>query len=358
MDNISDIEYGTTNIDYSENLYNEFQKIRNYRKTNLAIDPDGFKIQTSDEEEFEEKKIDLPESWVRGFLQVSSAMTLPMVSLELMPMDIHNICYQLRRKKERVGPRSMRFELTPGKPVEIIFEPWNDKITLPRTIYKGNEQRSIKVWGRRRLHILERLIPISNKFTVQLLGDGMPSFYIAQMDGMSFTLGLSGWSASDWSQMGNFDLLAPRAEVDEDTSKRVYKALSETWKESSISLAQRLQLDETIVKSALAIYSQHGQVLYDLASNVYRIRELSKEALPIDALRFENERDKLAENFVKANLVTLQTINQNENLLTIQGTVLDNAKTLNSKLLIDQDMTVTFSTKTNLGRVRVSIKLL
>lgn len=340
FEHISETACGTTNIDYSEGLYHEFQKIRDYRQTRLAIDPDGFKVQTTGEQAFEETKIDLPASWVRGFLQVSSAMTLPMVTLQLQPMDIHNICFKLRRKKERTGPRAMRFELTPGLPATVTFEPWGDKMVLPRSIYQGAEARSIRVWGRRRLHILERLIPIAKHFTLQLMGDGLPSFYIADLGDMSFTLGLSGWSANDWSTMGNFDLLAPRVQVDELTLQRVYQALQQTWSESSRALAQRLQLDETQVKAALAVYSQHGQVLYDLAGDVYRIRELSRNPLPIDDLRFVNERDAKAARFVSSNLVTLNTQNNEGGVLNLRGAVMDNAKAYNVILIIDQEQRI------------------
>jgi hypothetical protein len=81
------------------------------------------------------------------------------------------------------------------------------------------------VWGRRRILILERLIQLAKKFTVHLLGSGLPSFYIADLGHMNFTLGLSGWTANDWSQSGNFDLMAPRAEVDEFTKRRVFDGL-------------------------------------------------------------------------------------------------------------------------------------
>ena len=338
FEKISDTAYGTTNIDYSEGLYNEFQKIRNYRLTQLKIDPDGFNIQTSGEESFDEKKIDLPDSWVRGFLQVSSAMTLPMVKLTLQPMDIYNLCYRLRRKKERVGPRSMRFVLEPGKPIKVIFDPWGDEVICSRSIYQGDSARTIRVWGRRRLHILERLIPIAKKFDVYLLGDGMPSFYVADLGGMTFTLGLSGWSASDWSKLGNFDLLAPRQDVDEMTMSRVYQALNETWLESSSSLASRLQLDESTVKSALAGYSQHGQVLYDLDQDTYRIRELYREPIPMDKLRFTNEREEKAFNFVKANLAKVTDYQSGEKGTKIAGTVMDNANAYSVDLTIDKDL--------------------
>ncbi|HWJ30263.1 MAG TPA: hypothetical protein VNS32_27250, partial [Flavisolibacter sp.] len=125
---VADFKCGTTNIDYSASLYNEFQKIRNYKDTDFKIDPGGFQIQTSQEELYKEVKIDLPESWVRGFLQVSSAMTLPAVSFDLHPLDIYNFCLLLRRFKEKKGPRSIRYILKPGQPVKVVFEPWNKEI--------------------------------------------------------------------------------------------------------------------------------------------------------------------------------------------------------------------------------------
>jgi hypothetical protein len=335
--NISDCSYGTTNIDYSDELYQEFQKIRDYRNTQLKIDPSGFKVETERSDEFTEQKIDLPDSWVRGFLQVNSALTLPMASVDLHPMDVHNLCFLLRRRKERVGPRSLRFQLKPNQPVEIVIEPWGQVLKCPRSIYKGNEVREVRIWGRRRLFILERLIPIAKKFTVNLLGTGLPSFWVADMGDLKFTLGLSGWTANDWSRMGNFDLMAPRGEVDSQTAERVISALHKHWQASSAELSKELLLDETIIKSALALYAQQGRVLYDTEANVYRLRELSGEPLPMDKLRFSNPREALAENFVKANLVKLGTAEVQEKHTKLKGVVTDNGKQQSTEVLIDKD---------------------
>lgn len=340
FDAISEQAFGTTNIDYSEGLYQAFQKIRDYRPTQLKIDPDGFAVQT-DGIACEEKKIDLPDSWVRGFLQVSSAMTLPMVKFTLEPMDIHNICYRLRRRKERLGPRALRFELTPGQPVKIIFEPWNETLVCPRSLYQGDQPRSIRVWGRRRLHILERLIPVAEKFDVCLLDDGMPSFWIADLGAMCFTLGLSGWSANDWSVQGNFDLLAPREQVDAMTQERVYHTLSQGHMASSGVLAASLQLEESVVKAALAAYSQHGQVLYDISKDLWRVRDLCREPIPLDQLRFQNEREEKALNFVRAGLVTVDNCLSNASGTEMTGSVLDNAVRYPVKLTLDGDRCLT-----------------
>jgi hypothetical protein len=102
---INEFKCGTTNIDYSDNLYQEFQKIRTYKETDFKIDPSGFDVKTTGEENYKEVKIDLPDSWVRGFLQVSSAMTSNKVSFELEAIDIANFISVLKRNKERKGPR-------------------------------------------------------------------------------------------------------------------------------------------------------------------------------------------------------------------------------------------------------------
>lgn len=338
FENIAEFSCGTTNIDYSAALYDEFQKIRTYKKTRFEIDPSGFEVTTTNEEAFKEVKIDLPDSWVRGFLQVSSAMSLPTVKFDFHPLDIYNICFVLRRRKERESPRSLRYVLRPNEPVKIVLEPWNVEINCPRSIYEGAEAQEIRVWGRRRLLILERLISVARKFTVHLLGTGMPSFYVADLGDMNFTLGLSGWTANDWSRAGNFDLLAPRAQVDDFTKRRVFDALKETWFETPDKLARKLNLDKSLVLGALAAYTQAGRAIYDLDKSVYRVRELTREPLPMNKLRFANEREESAARFLAANAVTVSKRSVNtDSVREIGGAVKNKEKIYEVSLSIDRD---------------------
>jgi hypothetical protein len=290
--NVGEFACGTTNIDYSTDLYHEFQKIRSDKTTRFEVAPSGFEAQTTGQPVHKEVKIDLPESWLRGFLQVSSAMALPATTFDLHPMDIHNICLVLRRRKDLDGPRAMRYCLHPGQPVKVCFEPWEIEVECPRSIYEGDADEEIRVWGRRRIHILERLIPLARRFSVHLPGTGMPSFYVADLDGLTFTLGLSGWTANDWSSAVNFDLLASRAEVDHETGQRVFEALKENWLETPDSLASRLGLELSVVQGALASYTQAGRAIWDLNKQAYRLREFSREPLPMQQLCFSNEREQ------------------------------------------------------------------
>ena len=344
--NIGEFACGTTNIDYSADLYNEFQKIRRYKTTMFQVDPSGFEVQTTAEDTFKELKIDLPDTWVRGFLQVSSAMTLPTVSFDLHPMDVHNLCFVLRRHKERAGPRSLRYLLKPGQPVQVVFEPWNLKVTFPRSPYLGDKEHEIRVWGRRRIFILERLIQLARKFTVHLLGSGLPSFYIADLGHMSFTLGLSGWTANDWSQAGNFDLMAPRAEVDEFTKRRVFEGLKKTWFATPDALARSLDLDRAAVLAALGIYTQAGRAIYDLNKQVYRVRELSRDPLPMNKLRFSNEREEAANRLVSDKTVQPRPAEETGAGLRLRGKVKDAGRNYEPELVIDRDQRLASATCT------------
>lgn len=336
--NIDEFGCGTTNIDYTDALYKEFQKIREYKKTDFVVDPSGFEVKTTAEDTFKENKIDLPDSWVRGFLQVSSAMTLDATEFDLHPMDIHNFCFILKRNKERKGPRSIKFILNPGEPVRAIFEPWNYELKCSRSVYNGTEKKEIRIWGRRRLLILERLIPVAQKFKVKLLGTGLPSFFIADLGHMNFTLGLSGWSKNDWSRAGNFDLMAPRADIDLFTKSKVFETLKENWQESAESLSQRMNLDPAVIRGALSAYTQAGRVMYDMNKDVYRVRELSREPLPYEQLRFSNEREQKANHFLAQNKVRLDSREVTGDRLQLVGRVWeDNGKLHKTSLSIDAD---------------------
>lgn len=338
FEEVGEFACGTTNIDYSAALYDEFQKIRTYKETRFEIDPSGFGVRTTGEAEYREVKIDLPESWVRGFLQVSSAMSLPARTFDLHPMDIHNICFVLRRRREQKGPRAMRYHLTPGEPVRVVFEPWETEVVCPRSTYAGADAEVIRVWGRRRIHTLERLIPVARKFTVHLLGTGLPSFYVADLGDMSFTLGLSGWTANDWSRAGNFDLLAPRAEVDELTKRVVFDELRRDWRATPAELASRLHLERATVLGALGVYAQAGRAIFDLNKRVYRARELSREPLPVERLRFASEREESAARFLSERAVSLAAAEPNpEGQLCLRGAVKDKEKTFRPSLDLDAD---------------------
>ena len=63
------------------------------------------------------------------------------------------------------------------------------------------------------------------------------------------------------------------------------------------------------------------------------VRELSREPLPMDRLRFANEREESATKFLNSNAVRVLSVNDRDGKLTIKGTV----NNYNPSLTIDSD---------------------
>jgi hypothetical protein len=275
---VGHVECGTTNIDFSAKLSGELDRMRTYRNTRFTFDPGGFAVAPGGVPVHKEKKIELPESWVMGFLQVHSTMTLELTRLRLAPVDFYNICRFLRRRKAKVSPRAMRYELTPGEPVRVVFEPWEHAIELTASgRYDGPKARSIRTWGRDRLAAMARLIPVCSAIDVYLAGFGLPTIYVADLGPATFTLALSGWTDNDWTGKTRFDLLARPLNVKPDDLMRVYQSLREVRHATDAALASRTGLSTDQCRSAVSYLCQVGRAMYDLSGGTYRHRDLFAE---------------------------------------------------------------------------------
>lgn len=274
----SDMQTGTTNVDYSQGLFDSLQMLRSYRETRLKVDPDGFAVSTG-EDEYREEKIDLPPGWLQGFLQTQAAMTLPMRRVSLTRDVVYSLCAFLKRNKARTSPRAVRFELVPGKPVQITLEPWNKTLVAHGTRYDGPETAPVRVWGRNRLLVLERLLPIAESFDVYLLGTGLPSFWVARLGEMRFVLGLSGWTTNDWTRSSAIDLLGPPAAPSADAIDVVSARLQQSGAKTLEALAGETLLPLDVTAAACNHLARVGQVIYDLPSRCYRWRQVLDRAV-------------------------------------------------------------------------------
>jgi len=265
-------------------------------------------------------------------------MTSKKVSFELEAIDIANFISVLKRNKERKGPRSIKYILKPNQPIVAVFEPWNIEVVCKQSIYKGETAQEIRVWGRRRILLLERLLPITNKFTVHLLGSGMPSFYTAHLTSqMYFTLGLSGWTANDWTQSSQLDLLAPRTQVPATTMQTIYLELRKNWFANENDLAKTLNLDVTTVNKSLETFTQAGKVIYDLKNKVYRIRELKRDGIDIESLRFSSETDKAAYKLMTHGEVRDLNVHEKNDKIVLTSLVSNTHKAV---VVIDKDLKI------------------
>ncbi len=283
FEKIDEFACGTTNIDFSATLHGELDRMRSYRRTRFDIDPTGLSMAAEGGSSHKEKKIDLPESWVKGFLQVQSSMTLGLTRLRIEPVDLYNLCRFLKRHKARTSPRAMRWELVPGKRARVVFEPWEEAVEMGASaVFDGPKPVTIRTWGRDRLSTLARIIPIAQRIDVFLAGTGLPTVWLADLGEITFTLALSGWTDNDWtSGAGRFDLLSRRMDASPLELTTTWDALRVTRRGTDVGLSQVTGLGVEKTRSALSYLCQVGRAMYDLGGGVYRQRELFPEPFTV-----------------------------------------------------------------------------
>ena len=265
---------GTTNVDYSWDLYDNFQSLRSYRETRFNINPEGFQVRTENQSDYHEEKIELPDGWLRGFMSLQSAMGLPMRKVSLSTAAVYSLLAFLKRNKAKTSPRAIRFELADGEAPRLVLEPWEKEIRSRGTIYHGLSDEPIRIWGRRRLLTLTRLLPLADRFDVYLLGTGLPSFWVAKMGNMRLTLGLSGWTTNDWTRGSVVQMLLPPQTPNDALVAETAKTLNDarSMRLAEIASGAKVPVDE--MAGALNQLALRGQTIYDLDADRFRWRQV------------------------------------------------------------------------------------
>jgi hypothetical protein len=329
-----DVALGTTNVDYSWNLYEHFQQLRSYRQTQFSIDPSGFETKTSEAAGHREEKIDLPTSWLRGFMQIQAAMSLPTRKVPLSREALYSILAFLKRHRAKRSPRALRFDLDPGKPIKLTLEPWNQEVLLPTTVYPGKRAETIRIWGRDRLHLLGRLLPMMESAEVHLLGTGYPSFWVIHLAGMRLTLGLSGWTTNDWTGASGLDQLAPPA----NPSAELLGDLAGAFKQSPALTFEQLRTrsgaSAPFTAAGLNRLALLGQIIYDIPAGLYRWRQVMPPELSLEKVNFDNPETVASKQLLAERRVKLETNDRRADGLQV---VIGKVENRPIELLLDAD---------------------
>ncbi|MFO0613235.1 MAG: SWIM zinc finger family protein [Polyangiaceae bacterium] len=278
---------GTTVVDLSPAAAEQIERIRTYQP--VSID-----ASTSLSGAPVAREIELPAAWLRGFLQVQSAATLPRTSLEIAPVDLYSALFGLRLRRTKKAPRSLRFELVPGAAPRLVLEPWDVVIEGHGPAYDGKKARVVKTYGRQRLLTLARLLPHVTRARVHLLGPGLPTFWVLDLGPHArFTLAMTSWSESSWASATSFDALMPR-EGDDKTIDAAVARLGKDGPAALDDLASKVGVPARVARAALQRAALQGRVLYDLATDAYRARQILAQPIDEAAIRYGSEREARA----------------------------------------------------------------
>lgn len=291
--------HGTAMADLSPQVVQQIERIRTYQPLDLEATSQP---RTSDRRagvgggpSHPPRELDLPDDWLRGFLQVQSAATLPGARVELAPVDLYNVLFTLRTRKAKKPPRGLRFELVPGKKPRIVLEPWEISLECHGAPYRGLAPRIVRLYGRQRLLVLARALPHVKRVGVVLAGGGLPSFWVLDMGLARLTMSLTSWSESKWGSVASFDALMPHTGGAELVDRAI-SVLRErgplALPEIASGLGQGAGVDDA--RAALQRACLRGQVLFDPDAQLFRPRALLPDPVDEDAIRYGSAREAAA----------------------------------------------------------------
>lgn len=302
-----EVQTGTTNIDFTAWLWGALGEMRTSRRTTFRIGGDGLEVSTAQAGGRFEKKVELPDSWVRGFLQVQAAMAMPGTRLTVKPIDLLSVLRFLRYTKAKVSPRALRYEFEPGRDARLVLEPWEHVVPLEGAEHNYTEHKTTRVWGRRRLKLIEGLLPFAENVTIYLKGRALPSFYAVHLPGMTYVLGMTGFSAAGFTSSGGFDLLAEASHAADPLLEPALNLLRQRYHLSTRELAEHLKVDAATAARVLVRLCRQGRGMFDVETRRYRHRELFEQ--PADeAMYFPPDlRQEKAEELMAGDRVTVES---------------------------------------------------
>lgn len=280
---------GTATVDLSEAVVESIARVRTYQPLALQVGAGRSGAGAP-------REVELPDEWLRGFLQVQSAATLPAAVVSLAPIDLYDVLHVIRLRRARQAPRGLRFELVPGRRPRIVIEPWEVVIEAHGEPFRGPSARVARTYGRQRLLTLARALPHLKRVHVHLLGAGLPSFWVLDHGLARMTVALTSWSESAWSSAASFDALTPPATVagGVDLVARAVSLLIERGPRRLEELSGALGVRNEEARNALRRACLRGQVLFDLDRGQYRPRMLLAEPVDDQGIRYASPREAAA----------------------------------------------------------------
>jgi hypothetical protein len=316
---------GTTNIDFSAWLWSALADMRSSRETWLRVGAEGFEVRTVSGGGRFEKKVDVPDAWVRGFLQTQGAMSLSGTQLTVRPVDVLSAIRWLRYTKAKVSPRGMRYIFEPNQDAALVLEPWEHRIPLKGAEHHYTEPRTIRVWGRRRLKLIEPLLPFAEKVDVYLKGRSMPSFYAVKLPGMTFVLGIGG-AAEGFRDTASFELLGSTRKVEAADVDKVMAVLVKKIAVTPKYIAEACSMSLETAQAVLEKLCRLGRAMFDVQERQFRHRELFEKPLdearlyPPDA-RLEKAEAMLASGSVSVTNCAAEETRKVKTLKTLEGKI-------------------------------------
>ncbi|MFH8616117.1 SWIM zinc finger family protein [Streptomyces sp. NPDC017979] len=266
--------HGTTNVDVNNPLREALSRMTGDSPMHLRVGPDELAVTTEDGPVVE-KKVPLPDRWLRGFAEAQVATAGFDLRAELTGLEAVRFLRTLPRTTGRAS-RNATWMVPTGRTLRPTTRPTDGAVRLP---------------GPERLTALHRVLRHATALRVYAPAgtghDRTPSAWEVELPGMRLTLTLSPDTARGFSGEGGvLEALATEEAAGDAELISVLLAWEPTI--DPTELAERSGLPVGRVRAALVRLGTAGRVGYDVADAAYFHREL-----PYDAGRTEKHNPRL-----------------------------------------------------------------
>jgi hypothetical protein len=245
---------GTTNVDFGPEFAARLSLLRDGRPSAFEVGEESVTLHI-ESGSTRERQVDLPERWVRGFLQVQAIQraATPMFALDAV---------RARQALHRVPAQRRSGEAMHVTPDGVLS-----------SLRPGGAPAALAVEGIHRLRLLRRLVPHARGLGVWAVGDGGPSFWGVDLGAARFTFGIS--SAVNRGFSGDGEALkSARPAMDEALVERARAAVAGGASATLPQLARALGVGESTAGALVDLLSEQGLVGYDLPAGRFYPRHL------------------------------------------------------------------------------------
>lgn len=283
-----DVGHGTTNVDINLPLRQALAGLGGLDPLYLRVGPEGVEANTFDGH-FVEKKVPLPQRWLRGFAEAQVLGAGFALRAEVPPAQAAAVLRSLPRLTLNPGARTTRWVVPTGRTLRPVSRPAPGAICLP-----GAERLTVLIPVLRHATSVRLYAPGTAK------GDDAALAWEVGLPGMRLTLLLSQSASRGFSGEGGVlaDLATGTAAQD---AEQVAELLAWEPKLDITVLSAQAGLAPERVRAALTVLGTSGQIGYDLAEEAYFHRHLPFSAGDAEARnpRLRGARTLVAEGAVK-----------------------------------------------------------
>jgi hypothetical protein len=280
-----EVGHGTTNVDVNLPLRRALARLGGVDPLHLAVGPEALEVKTFDGR-FVEKKVPLPERWVRGFAEAQVLAAGFELRGEVSAVQAAAV---LRALPKSSGARATHWVVPVGRTLRPVSRPAPGAVCLP---------------GPERLLALRQVLRHASALRVYApIATGHDAAAVAWevvLPGMRLTLMLSQDASRGFSGEGGVlnDLATGSAA---DDAELVSVLLAWEPRVDVAELARQADLPPERVRAALTVLGTGGQIGYDLAEEAYFHRNLPYSAGRVEAYnpRLRGARALVAEGSVR-----------------------------------------------------------